>query len=55
MGHMEKLHYFVSNAYCTFTNKRRLVLLKSRILQTVILSGALIALSLSYFDANFTL
>jgi hypothetical protein len=42
---MEKLHYFVSKAYYTFTNKNRLMLLKSRILQCVLLSGALVSLS----------
>jgi len=52
---MEKLHYFVTNAYYTFTNKHWLVLLKSRIMQYLILSVALILLSLSYIYANFTL
>jgi hypothetical protein len=52
---MEKLHYFVTNAYYTVTNKHWLVLLKSRIMQYVILSVASISLSLSYIDANFTL
>jgi hypothetical protein len=52
---MEKLRYFVPKAYYTFTNKNMLLLLKSRILQCVILSGVLVSLNLPYFDANFTL